>query len=238
MLLAYLDESYTKERYFIAAVLVPDASARPLTQALDGIVTQTSEDHPDLSRDAELHGYDIVAGKADWECLAPRVRVRIGVFDKALQALAAHDVRLVIRSVDIVGLDRRHPNGHDHPHSIVMTHLVERIDEYAEKAGHNALLIADEVTDQDTYRRDLGHYQRLSTWGYRSRQITHIVDTLHFAPSTASRLVQAADLVAYLARRIATHTETDPRAERANARLWSHVQPLIVHEGCWWPRPR
>ncbi|MGL5818278.1 MAG: hypothetical protein ACRCYR_11985 [Phycicoccus sp.] len=79
MLLAHLDESYTKERYFIAAVLVPDGSARPLTQALDRIVTETSEDHPDLSSRAELHGYDIVAGKADWECLAPRVRVRIGV---------------------------------------------------------------------------------------------------------------------------------------------------------------
>ncbi|MGW5240668.1 DUF3800 domain-containing protein [Monashia sp. NPDC004114] len=238
MLLTYVDESYTKERYFIAATLVDERQARSLTRTLDRIVADTASAHDDLSPDAELHGYDLVAGKGDWAPLASRVRARIGVYNKAVQAVADHEVKVVVRSVDIPGLDARHPHGHDHPHSIVMTHLVERVDEHAESRNERALLIADEVDDQDQYRRDLWHYQRSRTWGYRSRQITRIVDSLHFAPSHASRLLQTADLVAYLARRRATHKETDARAKHANERLWARLEPTIVHDGCWWPRPR
>jgi hypothetical protein len=116
--------------------------------------------------------------------------------------------------------------------------LVERVDEYAEGIGQNALLIADEVDQQDSYRRDLWRYQRSATWGYRSRQITRVVDTLHFAPSSSSRLVQAADLVAFLARRIATHTETDSRSKQAYAAMWARIAPKIWHQGCWWPEPK
>lgn len=238
MLLTYLDESYTKQRYFIAALLVPDWQARSLTRSLDRIVADTGREYDHIPPTAELHGYDIVAGKGDWQGLASRIRVRIGVYNKALQAIANHDVAVIVRSVDTVGLDERHPHGHDHPHAIVLTHLIERVDEYAEAVGERALLIADEVDDQDIYRRDLWNYQRSATWGYRSRQITRIVDTIHFAPSKASRLVQAADLIAYLARRITTHVETDPRARQANRVLWVRIEPQIVHKGCWWPRPR
>ena len=238
MLLTYLDESYTKERYFIAALLVPEGEARSLTAALDKVVTDAMWDHGNVHSSAELHGYDIVSGKADWAGLALKVRARIGVYNKAIQAIADHDVKVIIRSVDIVGLGRRHPSGHDDPHAVVMTHLIERIDEYATRVDELALLIADEVDGQDTYRRDLWGYQRSATWGYRARQITRVVDTVHFAPSTSSRLVQAADLIAYLARRLAAHVETDARAKQANGALWARIQPKVIHDGCWWPQPK
>lgn len=240
MLLTYLDESYTKERYFIGALLVPDSEARSLTKALDDVVEKASSSYGSrvVRSEAELHGYDLVNAKADWVGLASQVRSRIGIYNEAMQAIADHDVRVIVRSVDIPGLDARHPNGHDHPHSVVLTHLIERVDEYAEKVDDRALLIADEVDGQADYRRDLWNYQRLWTWGYRSRQITRVVDTLHFAPSTSSRLVQAADLVTFMARRIAVHPETDPRAARANQALWERIGPRVIHNGCWYPRPR
>ena len=62
-----------------------------------------------------------------------------------------------------------------------------------------------------------------------------VIDTLHFAPSHSSRLVQAADLVAFLARRIATHTETDPRAEQEYATMWKRIEPKVWHQHCWVP---
>lgn len=235
MLLTYVDESYTKQRYFIAALLVPDTEAPSLMSALDRIVEETSYTYGQISPQAELHGYDLVSGKNDWLRLAEQVRVRIGVYNKAFQAIADHDVRVIIRSVDIPGLDRRYPSGHNHPHSIVLTHLLERIDDCAQQQDQLALVIADEVSEQDNYRRDLWSYQRTGTWGYRSSKLTRIVDTIHFAPSRASRLVQAADLIAYMARRIGTHVETDGRAKRANAALWARLQPKIYHNWCWYP---
>jgi hypothetical protein len=227
MLLTYLDESYTKTRYLIAALLVPDADAGSLTAALDKVVARAAWDY-EVCSEAELHAHDIFAGKGDWGKLAAMVRARIGVYDKALQAIADHDVTVIIRSVDIPGLDRRY-RGLAHPHSVVLTHLIERIDEYAAAVGERTILIADEVDAQDSYRRDLWHYQRSQTWGYRARKIQCVLDTIHFAPSSSSRLVQAADLVAFLARR------TDERAKRANDALWARIEPKIHHNWCWWP---
>lgn len=96
-------------------------------------------------------------------------------------------------------------------------------------------MIADEVDGQDGYRRDLWQYQQTRTWGYRGRQITRVVDTIHFAPSTSSRLVQAADLIAYMANRTATSTTTDPRARSADEALSARIEPKVWHNGCWWP---
>ena len=238
MLLTYLDESYTTARYLIAGLLVPDTEARSLTSALDNVVEEASYEHGRIAATAELHGYEIVSATGAWKRLEPDVPARIAIYNAALQVIADHDVMIIIRSVDIIGLDKRHPDGHDHPHSVVLTHLIERVDEYAVSVDQNALLIADEVDGQDSYRRDLWEYQRSATWGYRSRQITRVIDTLHFAPSSSSRLVQAADLIAFLARRIATHTETDQRAKQAYAAMWGRVTPKVWHEGCWWPQPK
>ena len=58
MLLTYLDESYTKERYLIAAFMVPDAQARSLTAALDKVVKDAAWDYS-VGTEAELHAHDI-----------------------------------------------------------------------------------------------------------------------------------------------------------------------------------
>jgi hypothetical protein len=64
--------------------------------------------------------------------------------------------------------------------------------------GEYALVIADEVDGQAKHRADLSSYRDVGTTGYRHRKLTRIVDTLHFAPSRASRLVQAADVITIL----------------------------------------
>lgn len=125
------------------------------------------------------------------------------------------------------------------PACIVLAHLLERCDEHLEAVGDLGLMIADEpgqADQQPEYRADLRRYQDVGTSGYRHRRITQIVDTLHFAPSSASRLVQAVDLIAFLYHRIKTTPETaDMRAVRANAALWQRIQPRVAHCYCWWP---
>lgn len=234
VLLAYVDESYTKERYYIAALVVPEHSLIPLVRVLDSVIATAARAFPELAPTAELHGHDIVGGKGDWKPLQPKMRARIGVYRDATEAIAAQDLAIIVRGVHVPRLHRRYLFP-DEPHSIVLSHLIERIDEYAEARGQLAMLIADEVAGQDQHRRSLWEYQRTRTRGYRSRQITRVADTIHFAPSSASRLLQAADLVAYLYRRRATHTETDARAERVNAALWAPLEPKVHHAGCWMP---
>lgn len=55
------------------------------------------------------------------------------------------------------------------------------------------------------------------------------MDTLHFAPSHASRLVQAADVIAFLYRRVFTHEETDTRSRKAKIAMWRRLASAENH---------
>lgn len=236
MLLAYVDESHDAVRYWIAALVVPDAVARPLTHALDDVVAKAAASYDGIAPTTELHGHPLFHGKDDWAPLSPKPRARIGIYHQAFDAIAAHDVKIFIRGVDRARLRARYTNP-DHPHAVCLQHLLERIDEYAADPAVNqfALVIADEVDDAAEYRRDLWRFQRLGTTGWRARQITQIVDTMHFVPSHASRLVQAADLIAFLHRRISSEVEKDQRAKEANAAMWDRLAARVEHAYCWRP---
>lgn len=240
MLLCYVDESYTRDHYYLAALLCPDSEALPLTGDLDEVVARAAVGYDGIRPRAELHGYDIFQAKGDWEPLAKMPRARIGIYDDALRAIAAHRVHIIIEGV--------HPSSRlqsRHPHSVTLGHLLERIDEYASTVGERALVIADEPGQHDQqleYRTDLRRYRSSGTGGWKCRKITNIVDTLHFAPSTASRLVQASDLIAFLYHRLETESDRDERAIRANQRLWSRLDPRCCWCHVWHPgdaqRPR
>lgn len=211
----------------------PDDQALSLTAALDELVSQASVSYDGIRPDAELHGYDIFQAKNEWEPLAKLTRARIGIYDQALAAIAEHGVNLLIEGI--------HPTSrlrHRHPHSVALAHLLERIDAYACTYDQRALVIADEpgqYDQQHEYRSDLSHYRSIGTGGWKPRKITRIVDTLHFAPSKASRLVQASDLIAFLYHRIATKTDGDERAVRANQQLWTRLAPHCHHAHVWHP---
>lgn len=240
MLLAYLDESHCQYCYYVAALVFPDDQAIPLTTALNDVIRTASASYG-IDPTTELHGYDIFQAKGDWAPLAPMIRVRIGIYNSAFAAIAAHDVHVIIRGVRPRELRERYGERALHPHSIALAHLLERVDEFAERAGELALVIADEPGQSDQrpeFRGDLERYRQNGTAGYRSRRLRHIVDTLHFAPSSASRLLQAVDLIAFLFHRIETaRPDLDERARRANEASWRRIAPLVAHCHCWSPLP-
>lgn len=78
-------------------------------------------------------------------------------------------------------------------------------------------------------------YKSNGTPGYLSSTLPRIVDTIHFAPSHHSRLIQAADLVAFLHHRRLVSQERDARATAANDKLWARITPRIEHANVWQP---
>lgn len=236
MLLAYADESYSQgwDYYWIAALVCPEDVVGPLSNALDDVVTKAADNYSGIGTRAELHGHALLHGKDDWAPLQPMIRSRIGIYNDAFDAISSYDVQIMIRGVHVPRLNERYIHPH-HPHTVVLQHLLERIDTYAEQQEQPALVIADEVDRAKEYRRELWRYQRASTPGWRARRLTNIVDTIHFAPSDASRLVQAADLIAYLHGRMTSGADRDERARRANARLWARIEPRIYHKDWWRP---
>ncbi len=97
---------------------------------LDEVVEEASYEYGRIASTTELHGYEIVNATGAWKRLEPDIPARIEVYNHALQAVADHDVKIIIRSVDVVRLDKGYPDGHDHPHSVVFTHL-----QYARSGG-------------------------------------------------------------------------------------------------------
>ncbi|MEU0660695.1 DUF3800 domain-containing protein [Streptomyces lavendulocolor] len=235
MLLTYVDESHSRKLYFLGALMCPDTEAISLAEALDDVVLKAHESFGKIPADAELHGYDIFHAKRVWQHLYDKPRARIGIYNNALQAIADHDVKIIVRGVDLVGLKRRYGSNHDHPHSVLLNFLLEDIDQYATRHNERALIIADECDGQDQYRQELRHYRTFGTWGYRARKITTVVDTMHFASSAASRLLQAVDLIAFLHHRIQSGQDTDPRAKRASEAAWNRIESKVYHRNTWWP---
>ena len=230
MLLTYVDESYTDGWFAMAALLVDGPEAVTVTDELDRVATAAAA--YGLGAGVELHGHEIFHGGGAWKGVP--VRARVGVFDDVVEAIAARDVRVIARAMDVVGRRARY-RVPDPAHTVVLQHLLERVDECATSLGDYALVIADEVDGQARHRADLSSYREVGTTGYRHRKLTRIVDTLHFDPSHASRLVQAADVITFLYRRVFTHRETDERSRKAKIAMWNRLRPRVHHELCWFP---
>ena len=233
MLLAYLDESYDDQRYWIAALVCDGACMAGLGPALDEVVRRAASAYG-TSTTAELHGHALFHGKDDWADLQLMHRARIGIYTEAFEALAAYPVQVVIRGVNIPRLRARYAYP-DHPHAVVLAHLLERVDDIAVAASDYVLAIADQVEGEEDYRQRLWRFQREPVRGY-ARRLTRVVDTIHFAPSKSSRFVQGADLIVYLYARMRSGLERDARAERANDKLLKIISDKIhAQTGLWVP---
>jgi hypothetical protein len=196
---------------------------------------ELADDDWNVGSETELHAYELFHARGPWQPMAAAVRARIGIYTAALRVLVDADARVILRGVKTVGLETRYGPA-ESAQRVVMTHLIERIDEYVASIGGHALLVADEHHETETQLlRDLRTYQEGATWGYRSRKIRNVIDTIHFVSSHTNRLVQAADLVAFLAHRRATVRDANPKAEKANEALWEIIRPLIQHQWIWSP---
>ncbi len=143
MLLAYVDESYNDNFYYMAALLCPDEYAQDLVSALDAVVTNAMHDYENIGADAELHGYELFHGKRGWRSLVKVPRARISIYRQALAAIGGLPVHVILRGVDRRRLAERYPSPVN-PHSIVLSRLLERVDEHPKKLGRRTLVIADE----------------------------------------------------------------------------------------------
>jgi hypothetical protein len=122
-------------------VIVPEDAARPLAAALDKIVCDAFWQYS-TPRDAELHAHTLMQGVEDWQKIAPQIRVRGGICDKAMRAIGDHDVAIVCCGLDVPSQKRKY-KWPDPPHRVVLQHTMERVHEYAAQRQQHALLIAD-----------------------------------------------------------------------------------------------
>jgi hypothetical protein len=167
--------------------------------------------------------------------MAPLIRARIGVYGAALDAIAsAGKLRLFLCGVDRARLQGRYVSPW-HPHTVTLGHVLQRLNDHGSALDQPVLTIADEVGNHDTHRAHVWSYQHEGTVSRFHGKLTWIADTLHFAPSKHSRLLQAADIVSYLHFRRRRTPISDARALKANDDLWARVEPLVQCRHFWRP---
>ncbi|MFD3510875.1 DUF3800 domain-containing protein [Nocardia sp. NPDC058666] len=234
MLLAFLDESYDKGEYWIAAVICPSSEILGLARRLDAVVMKASRGWG-IDERAELHGNDLVQGKCDWAPIAREVRARIGVYRDAFRAVAeTGGLAVMLQGVDRQALEARYEVPW-HPHRVVLERLLEQLNDEASRQDLPILVIADEVDGHDGHRKSLWEYQHTGTGGKDGKMLTNVADTIHFAPSCDSRLLQAADLVSYMHYRMRRTQVADERAKKANEMLWAAIEPKVRSVQIWKP---
>lgn len=241
MFLAYIDESTTRAGdYYFAAVIATGAQSSDLTERLNRLMSQVWRDQRVPWR-TELHAKDLFGGEGVWANVAPAYRAWVA--ERVIQETVESGVRFCARGVDGPRLLARQAR-ENYPVNFsveqeAFKHLLQRVDGYASAQGTHALVIADDRNDREARRQDLALHRVTGTPGdYWHTNFGAILDTLHFAPSHHSRMLQAADHVAFFyRRRQEINPERDPRAETVVARIAALLNaPTVAYQcGLWVP---
>lgn len=229
VLLCFVDESNLGDFYGFSAVLADEHATKGLTASLNAVMRQAGVDYG-LPATTEIHAHPMFHGKDEWALIGARARV--GLFFKVIEAILAEDVTILLRSVDAELLRRRQALEHYPvlfpPEQVCFQHILQRADAISTRRNTHALVIADNRSDRDRHRERFAIYQTKGTPGvYMRTTLERLLDTVHFAPSHQSRMLQAADMLAFIYRRKNTVIEPDARGAKAMKALWG----LIVDSG-------
>ncbi|MBF6350381.1 DUF3800 domain-containing protein [Nocardia flavorosea] len=234
MLLAYIDETYKRgEEHWVSALACPADSIPEITAALDEVVERAVDRFPELDEDAELHGYEVDAGSGHWEPLKGKARARVSVYRDAVETIASFEDLAWFRG----GLIERKVDWHasNDPHEWSLKFTLEKLNVHAKNQDQHILCICDEVQNRDVYREKLQDYRRNGTGGYTPSRLPRIADTLHFAPSCHSRMVQAVDMVTYVLNRH-RHPAEHEKTRAFYAELWDMLEDLRARGSVrYWP---
>lgn len=213
VLLAYIDESYDASRFVLAVLLVDGPAAERVNTGLDGVVARAYSLHA-VARTAEIHAHAVATGKGPWAPLRESAEDRIRVLGEAVDVIAASGAHILTHEVrpDPTSPSISTAAAVESAYRDALAAVSQHLQGHCEQSDEHAVLIADEVADEDRHRRHLADLRADSSGPHMGPRLNRIVDDLHFGPSHASRLLQAADVVAYVTRRVGSPAVRSDRA--------------------------
>ena len=235
MLIAYVDESYDRDYYFIGVALATIEQWEAVSARFDAIRRRTAVEHG-TAESIEFHGHELMGGSGPWRNLRGRHREAAGVSMAVLEATRACGVRYLFRGVDVARLNARfrYPRT---PHAVVFGHVLEQIDRYvaANDCSEQAIVVADQITAQAEHQRAFAGYQEFGTGGEASSRLPWISAPINFASSALSDGLQAIDMAVYVHFRRQRIDNPHPAAARTLDRQWRLIAPAVAHQENWVP---
>ncbi len=232
----YIDEtgapgtSSARQPYLrLAAVLVDEDKVAALGEALKKVVHQ----HVDWpGSDFEMHGYELWNGIGPWSTKTPAEL--IAAYESAIGLLDDLHLDVAHSTIDKPKLHARFNGAADeNAYRLALQFLLEKIDR---ENRQNKVLVADEAKEQQLHAINM--VAEMQEWGggeVVGKQLTTVIDSLHFVRSNASPGVQMADLVAYVLQRAHSGRDKHPDAAAAIRRLNGVVRDHTVTYRMPWP---
>jgi hypothetical protein len=238
MLLTYVDETHDNVYFVNALVVTPDV-LQDLSAEIRNLNMIISE-HYECSPNIEFHGYELFHGVGQWAFLKGQYEAQKFIYLTFLSILANHNVEIYIKGIEIKGFENIYGNQRHIIHNAAMTWNLEKVQDKAESLNTYALVIADDVNSHsDYYRANLRYHQQNPTFGWRPVILDRIIDTLHFAPSEESLMIQTIDMISFAHIRSRSIVES-LLLDEFQKQLWKVVtdSQRIKYEGIWNPPVR
>ncbi|MCP4303562.1 MAG: DUF3800 domain-containing protein [bacterium] len=234
--LVYIDETgaprgnLTNHRYLqIVAAIVDEEHVRGLGESLQ----QTAMNHLGwFPAGFEFHGNQLWNGNGEWDGKAPTEL--LAAYEDVIGLIDQHCISIAHSTIDRQRLHDKYHGGFDgSAYRLGLQFLLEKVNQLSGLK----VLVADESKEQEVEAKDM--VARLQEWGggeVPGRQVTSIIDSLHFVQSHESPGVQIADMAAYLLHRVRlTATEHHPDVLASRQRMLNVINSNTETYRMTWP---
>jgi hypothetical protein len=231
MYVTYFDEvkanpNNGQHYYFVGGLCVPMDRIGPIEAKLNALAADVFG-NVELTTETEFHASFIYFGKGPYKGMPPVSRIQL--LGRLASVIAEEeDVKRVIAAINV-------PKLYDplKAPSYAFTHFCERV-QMAIQKGNPSLMIGD--LDDAEAKNMIRHFAKYradgrTPWEY-GIEITSIVDTVHFARSHHSRMIQLADAYVFFA----SHRSGSRQGRMAEA-LTKELsdKDLYAHRYKYWP---
>lgn len=233
---AFIDESEHQDQYFfLTALIVREENLPALEHDLRNLVT-TYALTTDTPVNGELHGYDLMQQKGDWEGV--KFGIAKSIYIKAMGIINQHAAALYIETFDRDAQRRKYKRLYNH-RTLTIGYLLECVNDFARREGRIATAYLDDHYTAPEGRKEFIHYKSEGTFGYKSSKLAHI-NELDFFDSREMLGLQAADLCCYIYQRIVTANGANPRTVALQNKMWGAVSDIAANgrQRTWPINPR
>ncbi|HET7463202.1 MAG TPA: DUF3800 domain-containing protein [Longimicrobium sp.] len=218
----------TSTSYHLVALAVHGSRARALEDDATNVLARYFGDQcrcPGF----ECKGSDLYRGQGP--CATMRPADRVALYGELLGLLQEHGASLMWVCIDKPRLARRYATPM-HPHKLAFIFLVEQIEKFLRQRRDYGLIVSDEEKEMENQViEDLSRYKEIGTsFGFDPVELTRVVDNVHWVRSHNSRLMQLADLCAYLCQRRLRDQGKDSASAGAVRQLWDGVKDRVWSE--------
>ena len=233
--LAFFDESYYQDAYFISALVVPGENLGELDEKVGNFLLSLASVLGEIP--PELHAHELMSGVGAWAPISGKTRLKISILRRTLKVVRSIPGALVFaEGTDVQRLNARYRYP-ENPHTTTFRHLLEKVDKWASDSGTKVGLVADEIATKNEHQVELRAYKEFGTGGYLSRVISSLDGPIQFLDSRASPGLQLADTLAYLFRRrdFLMRTGSDPRSISTVEGLLQEIEVNVERFRFWTP---